>query len=935
MKNIFLVFLTIFIITSISLNSQELPPINEYAPSIYKAGRQNWSITQSNSKNIYFANNKGLLEFNGERWRLYESPNESIMRSVKATGDRIYSGCYMEFGFWTKDLFGQLNYTSLSKELTVPLIEDEEFWNIIEFEESILFQSLDRIYIYNIADKKFKIIESNSRITKIFKVDDTVYFQRFNDGIYKIENGKDVLVTNSDNIIDRIIINIFSYNDNLLIQTQDYGIFLFDGNIINEWEVSKKNNLSKFSVYNSIRLKNNDFAFGTISKGLVYLSNEEIKFEINQKQGLLNNTVLYVFEDINNNIWLGLDNGINNLNINSPFKVYYDNEGLLGSVYTSALQNETLYLGTNQGLFYKKLYSNDSFKFINGTKGQVWSLKVIDNILFCGHNSGTFIVRNNLANKISDIQGVWDLKQVPNNPNLILQGDYNGLSVLERLNGNWRFRNKVRGFEISSRFFEFINNNNVFVSHEYKGVFNLKISNDFKDVADVINENISKGLGSSLQKFDEKIYYAFKEGVFRYDFLTNKFIEDEDLTTLYDPTSYVSGKLMVDKQSNALFGLSNTHISFVSKGKLSSKPNINKIYLPSSLRDNVSSYESVLNLGDEQYLFGTSKGYLIIDLSKLQNNKDYQIKLDLIENSKNKDKDSIVVVDKSTSGVFENTQHNFKFSFSIPEFSKFNVKQYQYKLEGIYNTWSSWSTNSTEFFENLPYGDYTFKVRGKVGDLVTSNVVSYSFKIKRPFLLSNLAITLYSLLFLLLIILTHNMYKAYYKKQREKLLYNTQKELALKELENKQQLMNYKNERLEQDINSKNRELAISTMSLIKKNEFLNNIKNELKTTKEGNLSYVIKLIDKNLNNTDDWKMFEEAFNNADKDFLKKMKEMHPNLTPNDLRLCAYLRLNLSSKEIAPLLNISPKSVEVKRYRLRKKMGLAHESSLTNYILEV
>ena len=190
-------------------------------------------------------------------------------------------------------------------------------------------------------------------------------------------------------------------------------------------------------------------------------------------------------------------------------------------------------------------------------------------------------------------------------------------------------------------------------------------------------------------------------------------------------------------------------------------------------------------------------------------------------------------------------------------------------------------------------------------------------------------------IFLLLILLTHNIYKSYYKKQREKLLYKSQRELALKELENKQQLMNYKNERLEQDINNKNRELAISTMSLIKKNEFLNNIKNELKTTKDGNLSFVVKLIDKNLNNTDDWKLFEEAFNNADKDFLKKMKEVHPKLTSNDLRLCAYLRLNLSSKEIAPLLNISHKSVEVKRYRLRKKMGLAHESSLTNYILEV
>ena len=180
------------------------------------------------------------------------------------------------------------------------------------------------------------------------------------------------------------------------------------------------------------------------------------------------------------------------------------------------------------------------------------------------------------------------------------------------------------------------------------------------------------------------------------------------------------------------------------------------------------------------------------------------------------------------------------------------------------------------------------------------------------------------------------MYKRYYKLQREKIIQKTINELELKELENKQQLMRFNNESLRQDIDNKNRELAISTMSLIKKNEFLNSIKKELQNAEDNkSIKQVIKIIDRNLNNTDDWHVFEEAFNNADKDFLKKIKSIHPTLTSNDLRLCAYLRLNLSSKEIAPLLNISSRSVEVKRYRLRKKMDLAHESSLTDYILEI
>ena len=145
-----------------------------------------------------------------------------------------------------------------------------------------------------------------------------------------------------------------------------------------------------------------------------------------------------------------------------------------------------------------------------------------------------------------------------------------------------------------------------------------------------------------------------------------------------------------------------------------------------------------------------------------------------------------------------------------------------------------------------------------------------------------------------------------------------------------------KNEKLRSEIDGKNRELAVATMSMIKKNKLLGSIKEQLtKIDSSDSIKSVIRTIDKNISNDDDWKFFEEAFNNADKDFLKKIKDLHPELTSNDLRLCAYLRLNLSSKEIAPLLNISVRSVEVKRYRLRKKMKLDHESSLTAYILQL
>ena len=123
---------------------------------------------------------------------------------------------------------------------------------------------------------------------------------------------------------------------------------------------------------------------------------------------------------------------------------------------------------------------------------------------------------------------------------------------------------------------------------------------------------------------------------------------------------------------------------------------------------------------------------------------------------------------------------------------------------------------------------------------------------------------------------------------------------------------------------------------MINKNETLNAIKDELgQLTDESSIRSVMKIIDTNLNNKEDWKFFEEAFNHADKDFFKKVKEKHPELTSNDLRLCVYLRMNLSSKEIAPLLNISHRSVEIKRYRLRKKISLNRNVNLNDYFIRL
>ena len=177
-------------------------------------------------------------------------------------------------------------------------------------------------------------------------------------------------------------------------------------------------------------------------------------YKIDQSRGLGNNTVLSLFEDKVGNVWLGLDRGISNVNFSTQLRVYSD-VGLLGTVYASLLDRDILYLGTNQGLFYKNLNFNRGFELIQGTEGQVWFLKKLKNTIFCGHHTGTFTVKNKKIEHIFRDEGTWQIKEIENFPNLLIQGNYEGLSILEYKSNRWQTRNKLEGFKISSRYLEF------------------------------------------------------------------------------------------------------------------------------------------------------------------------------------------------------------------------------------------------------------------------------------------------------------------------------------------------------------------------------------------------------------------------------------------------------------------------------------------------
>ena len=843
----------------------------------------------------------------------------------------LYSGSYMDFGYWEEQVTGELVYQSLVEKYGIQLIEDEQFWQIYQIEDTLIFQSLNRIFLFNQSTKEFKQIQPDGPIIKSFVVNEQLFFHLENDGIYTYDLNGIKYLFGRKQFSDTEVIEIFSLSDGFRILTSSKGFFTYQNQSLRTWQIQSAISENEL-VYSGLQSTNGDYVIGTVTNGLYTISEDGRKStNYNFEKGLLNNTILSIFQDRDNNLWLGLDSGINCILIDSPFQFYNDSKGQLGTVYASKRVQNSLYLATNRGLFYRPINKpTATFESIKGLSGQNWNLEVINDVLFVGHDRGTFLVKNNTAIRIGSYIGAWTHKSIDRNT--IFVGSYDGIHVLKRSNGVWKYANKIPGFDISARHIEMVNDNEILISHEYKGVYHVTLSADVEQVENVRVLKVKRGRHASLIKFNDEVYYFSPDGFFAFDKQLKDFLPLSISSAMFANDSYLSGKMILDGR-NRIWTFFEKNIVLLEKNIFDSSFSIQKIPIHNDYRKTNLGFENISEQNNNTYLLGTMNGFLNI---KLNNYEVPQAKL-FLSHAQSSDL-SLQKADLPLTGNIDLSpeMNNIQFEFFVPYYSEFNTIQYQWFLEGYHTDWIPWNDSSMVAFKNLDFGDYTFYVHAQSGQQPLGNIVSYAFSIDFPWYLSYWAVSFYVGILVFISFLINNFYTRYYRRQQMKYVEETKNELALKELSNTKALVEAKNEQLNQRIENKNRELAISTMSMIKKNTLLSSIKDEILNLKDiSEVKSVVRNIDKSINTDDDWNYFEEAFNNADKDFLKKIKEIHPKLTPNDLRLCAYLRLNLSSKEIASLLNISSKSVEIKRYRLRKRMNLEHKTNLISYILSV
>lgn len=923
-------FVIILILLSDKIYSQRLedlcqPDLFNYSHQTYKAHRQNWGIAQSPvNKFMYFANSKGLLEFDGTQWTTYELPAKQIVRSVICDkSGRIYTGALGEFGYWEKATNGILNYHSLKPLIKESQFNQEEVWHIVETLNGIIFQSFAYMFIFQ--QNTVKKLTPPGNILFAFDVNGRYFLEVLDKGLYEIINNQFVFIQQSEFLKNESVHTILpGTNPSTFLVGTNKAVYFYDGSGFKPFNSRLQQFVQQNQLNAGIRLKNGNYVFGTILNGVIITDAQgNIIHYFNQKNGLQNNTVLSLQNDESGNIWLGLDKGIAMIALSSPFKYFEDIEGELGTVFDAAIFQNYLYLATNHGVFYTSLSKPDrKFILLPNTQNQTWDLEVIDNQLFCGHNNGTFRIDKLKATPISTITGGLVIKSLRNYPNHLIQGTYTKLCIYEKdKKGQWVFSHTIDNFSAPIKQLEEDAKGNIFINTLNNGIFKLRLSADLKKVEEqtAIKQDF---IPKNLTKIRDKIVITSDRGILEYDDARKSFQSEPEVKEHAN-----TQKIFVISDDEQWYLKNNGSFGTVSPQNI-------WLELPLKKDTWVSDYENLKVFGST-FFFCKENGFTILDRNSIPGLLGLKGKKPIIRSVKVENHPELSQFftenDPGQNLVFSYNQNTLDFTFSSTDYSA-SVK-FSYWLENNMSRWSEFSENYEKEFNNLSPGSYTLHLRTNTSDTETI----LHFTVKDPWYWNNWSKALYLILFMGVYYYLYKLHLKRLKEQNKKLVQEKEEELKRQQEKSKQEIIRLRNEQLEQDIIRKSEELANSTMQLIKKNELLQKLKAESQElenqTKTGSLGHIIKLIDNNISSGHDWQVFEQNFNRVHEEFFKKFLERYPNLSAGDLRLSAYLRMNLSSKEIAQLLNITYRSVELKRYRLRKKLNMETDENLVEWLI--
>lgn len=916
-----------------------VPYVSNYWAKDYQAGTQNWAIAQDSRGVLYFANQRGLLSYDGVKWRVAPLPSQTTIRSIFIDNDdTIYVGSFEEFGYFTRDSSNQIKYTSLKDKVTDFYFHNDEVWNIVKHDNLIIFQTFSSYFVYDGVN--VSAYKSKTTIFNIFNLDSSIVIQYINGTFEMLYEGGNSLNLNELSSLG-LIRKIEPLGNSLIIFTEIGGVYNYTDGRISPWEGEYNEELKRHRINKVVRVGNSHIIVGTISSGVyAFTTTGEFIWHLNNDLHLQNNTILAMMVDERGDVWVAMDNGIALLALTSRHYVYEPHDKNLGMIYSISMREDDVYIASNQGLYYSK---NGELSMVGELNEQVWFVNEYQGEVIVGHNAGTDIVTKN-HRQLSDMGSICAYEFVENRQPRLIVGGYTGL-MLFSYDSTWNYDCKLDGFGEVVKSVYLDNNRNIWAQHLHKGFYKLTPDNSLTKIEKI--ETFDSLPGSTeannryLYKVNGRIIFSDGANFYLYD-------DIKDRIYLYEEMNRDLGNLhpihTIRHKSENLYWFISNEVAYLTKCMSSSY-----------------SVESIVSFADSHYLPTEDWSNMMYDSKRrcsyfcLNNSiirvKDSEIKYQSDQElsrlfvsefiARSDDSSERHALQLGVESKIPHNMNNVEISLAYPNYMDSRLRVRYSLNNGADEVWHEiYMEDYSGSFENLDYGVYHFKAEVFDQKRVHSTT-ELRFKILRPWWWSTVAISIYIFLFVMIIVITFRVIIIHYVRKQEKILKKQQRALSFQIKEIEQQNVKLQNEHLELELKLKGKDMSNVIMTNITYQKVIDEIKNELIALKYNSsitrksLEKPLELIKQHLvSEQDRWNVFEANFDMIHENFFRKLRKSYPQLTSADLRLCALLRLNLPTKDIAKMLYISIRGVDSARYRLRKKLELGSDEDLSLFMIE-
>jgi DNA-binding CsgD family transcriptional regulator len=881
---------------------------------------QNWEIYQDPvSRYIYFANSAGLIEYNGISARTFMMPYRQGIRSVYVNNDgMIFTGSFEDFGTWDKDPSGDLIYKSLASYIDIP--KNDEIWNIYELNHTVYFQSFTTVYSYNY--NTVTAVKCPSNMLFFFRAGESFIAQSIGDGLFWFDGSNFKFINGSGIFINVKVHAVIEIKPGeYWICTSNNGIFLFDGHKFTPLKNEISDYLKEVTCNAGLAVNDTTIVFGTILKGVVFCDQEgRILKSYDYSNGLNNNTVLSLFSDADDRLWIGLDDGVNFISISSPVTNFENISGSLGTIYSAIRDKNRLYLGTNHGLFAADIktsngyYSFSNLRIIPSTQGQVWDLTRIDGSILCGHNDGTFIIKGDTFRKISDVTGGWSIKPYGD---LLLEGTYTGIvSFKKDNNGNWIFNNRLDGYLEPTRFIEVDYLGYVWALHPRKGIYRLELNERADSIVNALYFSSVADSSSELamSMINNQVVFMTSDHIYAFDYEKKTFFPIKSLEPGLG--EYTGTTQIIHYGKNSYWFILDNRVALFNITRGLEAEKVMEFF--HEYADLPWREQQIISIDTNTLLIPTRQAFSTYNLTKLssQGRKDSVVVNRLVFSGK--DKRITLFPSMVEDYRIPATVNNLTVHIANPSGFDRGGWEYLFRITELGENWYR-TVNDNFSFLNLKSGQYHLQVKAAFSSKVTEVV----FSIRHPLILSWWAVMFYIICLTAIVFTGIKLWRGSLDRHRKLIEYEVGKN------------------RLENELDYKSYELMLTMRYLIRKTDTLRELRDKLNSTRDSAAKLPAKfvkemeqIIDHGLDTqTEEWHNVMKNIKLSQEGFFRKLKNKYPSLTPNDLRLCSYLRMNFTTKEIANLTNISSRAVEIGRYRLRVKLRLGHDVNLTEFLI--